>query len=51
MSIDEFLDQHTPIELEKIERRDPLKRYCEKVAVQKAVQNRGKSSPIKPFFQ
>ena len=37
MSIDEFLDQHTPAELEKIERRDPLKRFSEKVALQKAV--------------
>lgn len=33
MSIDEFLDQHTPAELEKIERRDPLKRFSEKVAI------------------
>ena len=37
MTIDEFLDQYTPIELEKIERRDPLKRFSEKVAVQKSV--------------
>ena len=37
MSIDEFLDQHTPIELEKIERRDPLKRFSEKVAMQKSI--------------
>ena len=40
MSIDEFLDQHTPCELEKIERRDPLKRFSEKVAMQKAVEGR-----------
>ena len=26
LSIDEFLDQYTPAELEKLERRDPLKR-------------------------
>ena len=26
LSIDEFLDQYTPAELEKIERRDPLKK-------------------------
>ena len=32
-SIDEFLDQHTPTELEKLERRDPLKRFSEKVAL------------------
>ena len=36
MSIDEFLDQHTPIELEKMERRDPLKRFSEKVALLKS---------------
>ena len=37
MSIDEFLDQNTPVELEKLERRDPLKRFSEKVAMQKTV--------------
>ena len=30
LSIDEFLDQYTPVELEKLERRDPLKRISEK---------------------
>ena len=38
LSIDEFLDQFTPVELEKLERRDPLKRFSEKVAMTKAVQ-------------
>ena len=37
-SIDEFLDQFTPVELEKLERRDPLKRFSEKVAMSKAVE-------------
>lgn len=37
MSIDEFLDQNTPVELEKIERRDPLKRFSEKLAMSKTV--------------
>ena len=37
LSIDEFLDQFTPAELEKIERRDPLKRFSEKVAMQKTI--------------
>ena len=37
LSIDEFLDQHTPVELEKIERRDPLKRFSEKVAMSKTI--------------
>ena len=33
LSIDEFLDQFTPVELEKLERRDPLKRFSEKVVM------------------
>ena len=37
LSIDEFLDQYTPSELEKLERVDPLKRFSEKVAVQKTL--------------
>ena len=35
LSIDEFLDQYTPAELEKLERKDPLKRLSERIAVQK----------------
>jgi hypothetical protein len=35
LSIDEFLDQYTPFELDKIERKD--KRFGEKVAVQKSL--------------
>jgi hypothetical protein len=38
LSIDEFLDQYTPVELEKLERKDPMKRFAEKVAVSKTVQ-------------
>jgi len=37
LSIDEFLDQYTPAELEKLERRDPLRRFTEKVAIQKTL--------------
>lgn len=37
LSIDEFLDQYTPQELEKMQRNDPLKRFNEKVAVQKTL--------------
>jgi hypothetical protein len=37
LSIDEFLDQYTPAELEKLERKDPLKRFNEKVAIQKVI--------------
>ena len=33
LSIDEFLDQFTPEELAKVERRDPLKRFSEKVSI------------------
>lgn len=48
LSIDEFLDQYTPAELEKIERKDPLKRFSEKVAVQKTIVGKEvrESSPI-----
>ena len=41
LSIDEFLDQYTPAELEKLERRDPLKRFTERVAVQKVIASQG----------
>lgn len=37
LSIDEFLEVYTPQELEKLERKDPLKRFSEKVAVQKSL--------------
>lgn len=49
LSIDEFLDQYTPAELEKIERKDPLKKFSEKVAVQKTIINSGvrESSPVR----
>ena len=35
MSIDEFLDQYTPAELDRIERNDPLKKFSEKIALHK----------------
>ena len=50
LSVDEFLDQFTPVELEKIERRDPLKKFSEKVAMQKVIVGKGTgglSSPSK----
>ena len=34
LSIDEFLDQYTPVELQKLERKDPIRRFQEKIAVQ-----------------
>ena len=50
LSIDEFLDQYTPAELEKLERRDPLKRFTERVAVQKVLtaQEGRETSPVRP---
>ena len=61
LSIDEFLDQYTPTELERLERTDPLKRFSEHVAIQKTLGDkvsrevspvrgspvRGKGSPIR----
>lgn len=49
LSIDEFLDQYTPAELEKLERKDPLKKFSEKVAVQKTIVNNGvrEGSPVR----
>ena len=49
LSIDEFLDQYTPAELEKYERRDPLKRISEKIAVQKTVVDKG-SREVSPVL-
>ena len=43
------MDQYTPVELEKLERKDPLKRFSEKVAIQKTIVNAGarETSPIR----
>ena len=38
LSLDEFLDQYTPTELEKLERKDPVKRINERIALQKTLQ-------------
>ena len=40
LTIDEFLDQYTPGELEKLERKDPMRRFSQKVAVSKAINQR-----------
>jgi hypothetical protein len=37
LSIDEFLDIYTPQELERLDRKDPLKKFSEKVAIQKTL--------------
>merc|ERR1711957_1072695 len=49
LSIDEFLDQYTPTELERLARNDPMKRYNEKVSVQKLLvgRERRESSPVR----
>jgi hypothetical protein len=49
LSIDEFLDQYTPAELEKLERNNPLKKFSEKLAVQKTLVGKElrESSPIR----
>jgi len=49
LSIDEFLDQYTPVEMEKLERKDPLKKFSEKVAIQKTLVGRElrENSPIR----
>ena len=54
LSLDEFLDQYTPAELEKLERKDPLRRMTDRIALQKTVQGRespsptGRMSPTRP---
>ena len=40
LSIDEFMEQYTPAELESFNRKDPLKRFAQKVAVQKTVMDK-----------
>ena len=49
LNIDEFLDQYTPAELEKQERKDPLMQFSSRVAVQKTAVGReaNEASPIR----
>jgi hypothetical protein len=49
LTIDEFLDIYTPVELERLERKDPLKKFSEKVAVQRNLIGRElrESSPVR----
>lgn len=37
LSIDEFLDQFTPDELEKLKRKDPLKRFSQRILAEKII--------------
>lgn len=41
LSIDEFLDQYTPTELKLLERKDPMRKFHEKVVVTKAINTFG----------
>ena len=45
MTIDEFLDQYMTIELAKVERRDPLKKFATQIALAKSVMA-GDASPL-----
>ena len=49
LSIDEFIDQYTPLELERLDRKDPYRRFNEKVAIQKTVGDKVgvETSPVK----
>ena len=49
LAIDEFLDQYSPAELDKMMRKDPLTKFTEKVAVQKTLSGKElrESSPIR----
>jgi hypothetical protein len=44
LSIDEFIDQYTPVELERLDRTNPVKRYSDKVAVEATI--RRSMSPV-----
>ena len=52
LSIDEFLDMYTNVELERIERRDPQKRFSDRIAVQKILASHvgTEKSPVKKSF-
>ena len=45
LSLDEFLDQYTPVELEKLERKDPMRRMTDRIALQKTLQGVRSESP------
>ena len=45
LSVDEFLDQYTPAELEKLERKDPMRRMTDRIALQKTIIGRETESP------
>ena len=41
LSIDEFIDQYTPAELDKLERNSPMKKFSERLAVSKTLASKG----------
>ena len=43
MSIDEFIDQYTPTEVEKNMNKDPLVKFAQKISVQKTIEGRNVS--------
>ena len=45
LSLDEFLDQYTPTELQVLERKDPMRRMTDRIALQKTIQGRASDSP------
>ena len=51
LSIDQFLEQYTPQELERLERKDPLKRLSEKITVQSTIANHAakEDQPLRCF--
>lgn len=44
LSLDEFLDQYTPTELEKLERKDPQRRMTDRIALQKTLKGADRST-------
>ena len=47
LSLDEFLDQYTPVELEKLERKDPMRRMTDRIALQKTLSQAANVSPTR----
>jgi len=47
LSLDEFLDQYTPVELERLERKDPGRRINERIALQKTLGRAENTSPMR----
>merc|ERR1712166_450698 len=48
MTIDEFIDQFTPIEIAALERTDPMRQFGDKVEVSHTVSSRGRDDRSPP---